>query len=116
MKGRFTRGAAVVAFAALTAMVPGVAVAGEAHAQDAIGPTAVAPACVYLDQWEEVDPNSKEWNSWGKMTNRCSGQTLSVRMIWSWARDGDCRVLRNGDWWKEGRIGPHPSISELRLC
>lgn len=107
----FTRGAAVAAFAVLAAMVPSVA-----NADAGASPAAVAPACVRLEQWETQDVQNKEWNSWAKMTNTCEIQTFTVRMIWSWARDGDCRILDPGASWTEGRFGPHPSVSELRRC
>jgi hypothetical protein len=80
-----------------------------------VAPAAVAPACVRLEQWETQDIKNKEWNSWAKMENTCF-QTFTVRMIWSWARDGDCRILDPGSSWTEGRFGPHPSVSELRRC
>ncbi len=103
---RFPRVVPVAAVLVLSALVPGVANAGTAE---------VAPGCVRLDQWETQDVSDKEWNSWARMTNHCD-RTFTVRMIWSWARDGECRILDPGTSWTEGRLGPHPSVSELRRC
>lgn len=123
VKRRFARSAVVACFAVLSAMVPSVANADAVFSPDSVAglgavvaPTAVAPACVRLEQWETQDVSNKEWNSWAKMTNNCVVQTFTVRMIWSWARDGDCRILDPGSSWTEGRFGPHPSVSELRRC
>ncbi|WIV55972.1 hypothetical protein [Amycolatopsis nalaikhensis] len=98
--------AGIAVASVVSAVVPGVAVAA---------PATVAPACVRIEQWETQDVKNKEWNSWAKMTNTCD-DTYTVRMIWSWARDGDCRILDPGRSWTEGRFGPHPSVTELRLC
>ncbi|QRP48953.1 hypothetical protein [Amycolatopsis sp. FDAARGOS 1241] len=106
---RFARVAVVAALPILVTAVPAGTQA------EATSPATVAPACVRLEQWETQDIKNKEWNSWAKMTNLCF-QTFTVRMIWSWARDGDCRILDPESAWTEGRLGPHPSVSELRLC
>ncbi|HWD04726.1 MAG TPA: hypothetical protein VG674_19980 [Amycolatopsis sp.] len=112
MNHPLTRFSRVVAAAALPLSL--VAIPGVARA-DTAAPATVAPACIRLEQWETQDIKNKEWYSWGLMTNNCF-QTFTVRMIWLWARDGDCHILDPGSSWKESRFGPHPSVSELRRC
>lgn len=86
-------------------------------AANAIGqPAAVAPGCVRLEQWEEFEPQEKKWKSHAKTTNKCVAGTVVVKMVWAWARDGDCKILEAGDWATESRWGPHPYVEELRRC